>query len=247
MQNPKFITYFDYLGFGDFILNNDLEYQRRVMGAIFVEIESALAKGKLVASERGYSSDLSVSKVNCINFSDTVVFWTNDLSPESVKELLSITYTFNWRSNLNFFPVRGAMTIGEIESIIHSHTSALGGTYNINSVYGKGIVTAHGLAESQKWAGTILCENVERFVLDNFDDGEAILDSYSKQFPVPFKSGNINKRAFHLIDGLLNNEAFENFSKSIEGNFEAHNKRVDSSDVQEKLTNTITFLSSYRQ
>jgi hypothetical protein len=42
----KFIAYFDYLGFKQFIDNNDLEYQRKIVGNNFRDIESALGQGK---------------------------------------------------------------------------------------------------------------------------------------------------------------------------------------------------------
>ena len=44
----KFIAYFDFLGFKDFILNNDIEYQNQIMNNIFRDIESSLGNGKLI-------------------------------------------------------------------------------------------------------------------------------------------------------------------------------------------------------
>lgn len=38
----KFIAYFDYLGFKQFIDNNDLVYQRKIVGNNFPDIENAL-------------------------------------------------------------------------------------------------------------------------------------------------------------------------------------------------------------
>jgi hypothetical protein len=242
----KFITYFDYLGFGDFIRNNDLEYQRKIMGNIFRDIESALAKGKLIDAKHGVIADLSQSRVNCINFSDTVVFWTNDISSESVEELLHITHVFNWQANLYFFPVRGTMTMGELERVEFDQKSGLGGSYNINSVFGKGLVKAHEIAESQKWAGTLLDENVETFINDNLENNEDVLATYTKSFEVPFKAGDKEMRVFNLIKGELNDIAFNNYKEGIERNFGEHNKGMEHPSVKEKLANTIDFLESYR-
>lgn len=242
----KFITYFDYLGFGDFISNNDLDYQKKIMGNIFRDIESALTKGKLKEAQHGVIADLSEIKVNCINFSDTIVFWTNDASVESLEELLYITHYFNWQANLFFFPVRGTLTMGELEGVGHSFKSELGGSYNVNSVFGKGLVEAHEVAESQKWAGTVLNSSVVDFIQVNIKDPQTLLDLYTKNFTVPFKLGPKEMHVFHLIKGELNDLAFDNYQKDIRENFARHKKSLTHPSVIEKLENTIEFLSSYR-
>lgn len=242
----KFITYFDYLGFGDFIRNNDLNYQKKIMGNIFRDIESALAKGKLKEASYGVIADLSEIKVNCINFSDTIIFWTNDTSNESLEELMYITHYFNWQANLFFFPVRGTLTIGELEGVDHSFKSELGGSYNLNSVFGKGLVEAHEIAENQKWAGTVLNTNVVDFIKANFKDHQSFIDLYTKKFQVPFKVGPRDMQVFHFIKGELNNLAFENYGNGIRDNFANHNKSVEHPSTVEKIENTINFLSSYR-
>lgn len=99
----KFIAYFDYLGFKQFIENNDLQYQKRIMGNNFRDIESAITQGKSVEAPHGVIADLSNHKVNCINFSDTVVFWTNDDSIQSLSEILEVAYKFNWQATTFFF------------------------------------------------------------------------------------------------------------------------------------------------
>ena len=99
-----FIAYFDYLGFKEFIENNDLDYQKKIIGNNFRDLESALGQGKIKDVHHGVIADLSNSKINCINFSDTVVFWTNDDSNESLKELLDVSYKFNWQAVDFFFP-----------------------------------------------------------------------------------------------------------------------------------------------
>lgn len=92
MEDLKYITYFDYLGFADFIKNNDMNYHRKIMSNVFRDVEMALADGKSINAQHGFIPDLSKSKVNAINFSDTVVYWTNDTSEDSLKELLQVTY-----------------------------------------------------------------------------------------------------------------------------------------------------------
>jgi len=70
-----YLAYFDYLGFKEFIENNDDEVLMRRMGHIFRDIEGALGLGKYREPQNGVIlSDLSNSSVNCLNISDTVLF-----------------------------------------------------------------------------------------------------------------------------------------------------------------------------
>src|SRR5690554_834585 len=242
----KFIKYFDFLGFGDFIRNNDLEVQQKVMSNIFRDIEFTLSKGESREGRYGLIAELLKLKLNCINFSDTIIIWSNDTSDESLKDIMDITYNFNWKANLYFFPVRGTLTMGELEEVDFSHRSDMGGKYNLNSVYGKGLIEAHEIAESQEWAGTILSPKVVDFINKTIREPEAFLNLHTKPYLVPLKTGNEELRVFNLIKGELNNTAFLNYESGLRKNFKAHNKSIESDSVAEKLENTIGFLSSYR-
>ena len=113
----KFISYFDFLGFKNFILNNDSDYIKRRIGNILTDIEFALGQGKITKTNYGVIANINNSKINCLNISDTVIFWTNDDSLESFNELLKISFDFNWSVTCYHFPVRGAMVFDEIEII----------------------------------------------------------------------------------------------------------------------------------
>lgn len=245
MTDKKFIAYFDYLGFADFIQNNDLDYQKRIMANIFRDIESALAGGEIVEANHGYIADLSKNKVNCINFSDTIIFWTNDDSEESFSDIMKVTHYFNWQTNLHFFPARGCLTLGELEGVDFKHANDNGGTYNINSVYGKGLVRAHLVAESQEWAGTVIDPDIIE-IINLWDSGQGLLDEMTVDYDVPFKHSSVAVRTFRLIKGSLNEESFINCSTHIRSNFSDHNKNSQIASVQTKLKNTIDFLESFK-
>ena len=242
----KFITYFDFLGFGDFIRNNDLEEQKKVMNNIFTGIEFTLSKGESKEGRYGLIAELSKLKLNCINFSDTIIIWSNDTSDESLKDIMDITYNFNWKANLYFFPVRGTLTMGELEEVDFSHRSDMGGKYNLNSVYGKGLIEAHEIAESQEWAGTILSPKVVDFINKTIREPEAFLNLHTKPYLVPLKKGDKDLRVFNLVKGELNDIAYVNVERGLRENFEAHNKSIDLPSVATKLENTVKFLSSFR-
>ena len=245
----RFITYFDYLGFGEFIRNNDLPYQKRILGNIFRDMESALSRGKLKDAPYGVVADFSETRVHCINFSDTVIYWTDDTSVESLLEIMEVTHRFTWQTNLYFFPARGSIVIGEMERIdLPTSISEVGGTYNVNSVFGKGLVHAHEIAEKQYWAGTILDNTVLNFINENIEKPNQYLAKYTKTYNVPLKNDQfIEMKAFHLTNGAgLNDEAFKNLSNGIKENWANHNKGTEHITVKAKLDNTLTFLESYR-
>lgn len=245
----KFIAYFDYLGFKQFIENNDLAYQERIMGNNFRDMESAIAQGKLKEASHGVIADLSNHTINCINFSDTVVFWTNDDSNESLIEILEVAYKFNWGATTFFFPARGALVHGEMEYVDFKNENNSGGVYNINSVFGKGLVLAHQKAESQQWSGTVIDESFVSRLIELGQDPISFLAPYAKSYPVPYKDGiKLNDEyALNLVKGQLNPVAFDNVSKDVIRNFKNHGKDITHPDVQEKIKNTIQFLSSFKE
>jgi hypothetical protein len=243
----SFIAYFDYLGFKKFIENNTLDYQKRIVGNNFRDIESALGKGKTKPAKYGVIADLSESKINCINFSDTVVFWTNDDSTDSLVEILEVAHKFNWQAIDFFFPARGAIVYGEIVYIDFKQKNSTGGVYNINSVFGKGLVKAHEKAEMQHWAGTVFDESFINELVSRGYNPSDFLEPFAKKYIVPYKNKENNKEEYvmNIIQGTLNSVALKNYGDGIKSNFSSHNKSIDNKDVQEKLSNTLKFLESY--
>ncbi|MGD9993918.1 MAG: hypothetical protein AB7S69_11515 [Salinivirgaceae bacterium] len=243
----RFIAYFDYLGFKKFIENNDLEYQKRIIGNNFRDIENALGHGKTKEASRGVIADLEMSIINCINFSDTIVFWTNDDSEDSLLEILKVAYRFNMHAVDFFFPARGALVYDEIIYIDVKKQNEAGGLYNINSVFGKGLVKAHEKAEKQHWAGTVIDNSfIEELANRNYEI-DTFLSSYAKKFKVPYKNGHElpDEYVLNIIEGKLTNEGLKNFENRIKENFSRHKKTIDNQYIQEKIDNTLKFLNSF--
>ena len=243
----KFIAYFDYLGFKQFIENNDLSYQKSTVNMIFRDIESALSGGKTKDAPQGRTFDIAKSNINCINFSDTVVYWTNDDSKDSLRSILEVSYRFNWQAIIFCFPVRGSLVYGEIEHRDYKSESDVGGLYNINSVYGKGLVKAHEKAEKQHWAGTVIDESFINKLTKKGYSVDKYLEPFAKKYKVPYKNGITLPEQFvmRIVEGNLDNMSFNNQKKNIIDNFSKHNKSANSQDVQEKINNTINYLSSF--
>lgn len=145
-----------------------------------------------------------------------------------------------------FFPARGALVHGEIEAPKFEHISETRTSYNINSVYGKGLISAYEKAESQNWAGTVLDKSVLKQINLFSPKLDTILEKLTLPYYIPYKNGTGKEieYAFRLRDGNINNETFINNSKTIKENFESWNKGPLDPRTIEKLNNTIDFLKS---
>ena len=242
----RYITYFDFLGYKSFILNNNNDYLRRRINNILAGAEMALGRGKTIRPDNGFVyADLSESKINYLNISDTIIFWTNSDTVEEFKELLEVSHRFNWWGICYDFPVRGAMIYGEIEIKTGFNQNDIGGSINVNSIYGKGLVYAHLKAESQNWAGTVIDNSVISKIENQIVDFDQYITRFTKLYKIPYKGGNEAKPeyALRLVTDQLNEEAFKNRKDGIEKAFFDDNKD-DNIRVREILENTIKFLKT---
>jgi hypothetical protein len=243
----RFIAYFDYLGFKEFIEHNDILFQKRIMNNNFRDMEDALGKGNYIELKHGLITDISKSTISCINFSDTVVFFSADTSESSLLEILEVAYKFNHRSICYCFPVRGAIVFGELVQVEYQQKTSNGGSYNINSVYGRGLVSAHQRANSQDWAGTLVDQSLIDELIHMGLSSEDTLNPFTKKFSVPYKNGESRPQEYvlGLSKGTLNEVSLANVSETIRNNFADYNKPVDDPLVQKKIENTLNFLKSY--
>lgn len=245
-----FLAYFDFLGFKEFILNNEEEILMRRMGHIFRDIELSLGQGEMQEPKNGIIlADISNSKINCINISDTVVFWTNDTTLDNLEELIKVAYEFNWRENLYNFPIRGSISKGNIRFVNGNNKNDSGGSYGVTCLYGKGIVNAHLKAENQDWAGTVIDNSIiEEFSTE--EEAKKFLEPYATKYKIPYKKHEIEiheEFALRLVKGNLNQIAYDNTKDSIERVFGQDNKSTSHPGVQLKIKNTIDFLKTFKE
>lgn len=246
-----FISYFDYMGFKEFILNNPNDHLITRMGHVFRDIETALAKGKMQEPKGGVVfADISKSIINSINISDTVIFWTKDASVESFKELIKVTDRFNWSQVCYNFPVKGRMVYGEVRLVGATTNSEGDAVYNVSCLYGKGLVNAHIKADDMSMAGCVIDQSVLNELAKHGDPHDFVKE-YSIKYKVPYKhppNSHIEEYVFGLtkVDQKLNDEAFTNRKQGIEGAFSSDNKTMNAR-AQELLSNTIDFLKLFRE
>jgi hypothetical protein len=238
-----YLAYFDFMGFKEFILNNDDDVLKRRMGHIFRDIEMSLGQGKYQEPQRGVVlADISTSKLNCLNISDTVLFWTNELNYDSLRELLNVAYSFNWREVGYNFPLRGSVIKGKVHEVSGKNINGEGGSYSIQCLFGEGLVNAHDLAESQEWAGTVIDNSIIED-LQREKDGLEFIENLALKYDVPFKK-NIKKEfyVFKLKQGKMSDEGLKNTLENIDYVFNLDNKPTDDERVKLKIKNTKDFL-----
>jgi hypothetical protein len=248
----KFLAYFDYLGFKDFIERNDVETQQKIILSNFRDIEMALAEGKIKQSDFGVVADLSKFTLGCTIFSDTVLFWSQDNSIESLQEILITALRFNWQCIDYCFPARGSIVYGEFNVVEFNYKGVGGGKYNINSVFGKGLIQAYQKAEGQNWAGTVIDNSVISFLESNGYDLNKYVLPFAKKYKVPYRDSIPDQKEEWVLNlvtesATITEEAFKNMKTNIIDNFSQYNKRTNDTRVQQKIANTIDFLSSYRR
>lgn len=232
----RFITYFDLLGYRNFLTKNDSELHYRVINQMYTQIDSALNEsGKYTQLPNGnFVNDLTGKKVSFVNYSDTIILWTDSDEREEFDSILNVTFECNWRMNDYHFPVRGVLIYDELFPLNYVIPD---NGYQINTFYGKGLITAHDKAENQNWAGMYL----DNSVFDVVDLDDKILEKCI-EYEVPFKDFRKKEYAFRLGTNI-SKEAAKNMNKHIEENFRRHNKWDDTlPSLKLKLENTKEFI-----
>ncbi len=218
-----------------------MDKQKFIIGNNLREIGNAMASGKLTETKGGFIPDTSGTDINCLNFSDTIIFWSNDDSVTALEEILKISFTFNARTNLFFFPVRGSLVHGELYCLNESMHSL-----TVNSVFGKGLIEAYSNAESLDWAGTVINESIISYLKRNDIEIEDYLSRFCIEYEVPYRNNQKKlEYALRLIAGSLNNDSYENYCSSIETNFNNYKKSTSSRSAKRKLKNTTDFLRTF--
>jgi hypothetical protein len=243
----RFIGYFDLMGYKQFIMNNDTPEARRRVEHVLRDIETSLGRGEYLDTPRGYVADLRHSTLRSLSISDTIIFWTQDDTSESLEEFLDVCFRLNWSLNTYNFPVRGLLTYDEMEMIQGSDSNDNGGTYSVNTMYGKGLVNAHLKCDDQNWAGTTVDISVSEWIKAHGLIHQ--LERVAIKTMVPYKKKIEHQQeeyALRLVSAPLNEIAFANLQRDIHQVFEADNKGLNDRAI-EMLNNTLLFAEKFKE
>lgn len=243
-MDKKFIAYFDLLGFKQFLQNNTEDVLAYRCKEILKNIEIALSLDEF--KQRGsieLIADRKNTNINCLNVSDTVIFYSKDDTLESFKEFIAIIYQFNKRINFYNFPVRGYATHDFFNMIYGQDINELNTVYSANLMYGKGLYNAHERAEMLEWAGCAIDGSIERRLHEIKLNDLSELKKYAKEYDVPYKGYTIMQYALKLASDS-EQEEFKKIKEGLIMAFKNDYKSITPS-VQIKLDNTIKYLETF--
>src|SRR5207247_1936259 len=100
--------------------------------------------------------DLSEAKVNLLVVSDTVLLWTDRASMMGFLNIVGVARALLVAGFYTGFPLRGAVSFGPLSSLQATHPAAT--SVSVNSLFGRALVDAYVLEQSQEWAGCVVDE-----------------------------------------------------------------------------------------
>lgn len=233
----RFITYFDLLGYRNFLERNESAIHKKVIEQFYVHIDSSLNRtGKYFKNENGnFVNDLTGKIVSFANYSDTVILWTESDTEDEFNAILEASYECNWRMNLYHFPIRGILIYDELFPLNYSSSHK---GYHINTFFGRGLIKAHDGAEKQQWAGMVIDKSVNEKMINTENTKSKVI-----RYDVPYKDGRHTQIAMKLAINLNANTI-----EDVETNFKRYNKWDDEvPSLKKKLENTIDFLKYLKE
>jgi|TARA_R110002020_G_scaffold103640_2_gene242684 hypothetical protein len=240
-----FIAYFDLLGFKQFLLNNTEYVLSYRSGHILRDIENALSQGAMKPRRPGeVIADRKDNNINCLNVSDTVIFYTKDSSKESFEEFMKVIFRFNWTMNFHNFPVRGYATYDNFELIHGQDLNDNNAYYSVNLMYGKGLYKSHDKTDLQDWAGCAIDSSIESKVENEFGGDKSVIWKYAKKYDVPYKNHTIFQYALKFSETEISEEFFQSKKEGLIRAFKNDYKSI-TDGVQRKLDNTLRFLKTH--
>ncbi len=245
-----FFAYFDLLGYKKFIENNTDEWLDKRTDHFGRNIEMALAldNGSLPTERPGeIVPNITLSNLNCLTFSDTVVLWSNTATLPEFEEILKVCSRYNHFNVCYDFPSRGRLSYGNLWLKQLDEANQRGGRYMLNMIYGKVLVDAYSKSEAMSFAGCVL-DNTAIEHAKTLGNVDALLNEFTMLYDVPYKSQDgeirVKEYALKLMKGsILISRFIENgirnaFTQDKKGEIEGRTKVI--------FDNTIEFLKAQK-
>ena len=173
MKKERFIAFFDILGFKNLVTGLKMDIIIERMNEL-VDIINLSIKNPIRGKNDELPSDEKL--LNYIQFSDSVVFYTEGLSANEFSRLLYVSKVFIYFSLLRGLPMRGCISHGEFY-------------VNNNIFFGKTLIDAYENGESQNWAGAYVLDNTIQYVRELYPDTFKFCTEkgFLLKYKVPFK------------------------------------------------------------
>lgn len=242
-----YIAYFDILGFKKIIANNSLDVVSNIISRFYRETQWRLTKeGNLNGID--YIPDLSKIKINCLHYSDSVIFWTNSDEEVELEKIVNVCSELYMRSFSVEIPIRGCLTYGELNvnnNFLYKGTNT---DFISACVYGKAYLEAYKQGEGLQLSACVLGEGLIGKI-GQTGIQKLVKKGYVCAYLTPQKDKTQLRYLFRPIVGSYSELHFYSACRNVISSFTAHTKDDRNNlpdDVQIKLNNTIEFLRNFK-
>lgn len=240
-----FFVFLDILGFKNVVYSNSTADLQKIIERFQSDFRVAVDKS------RTYNNDkINIDSINFRLISDSIIIWSENDTFVSFRHILEATIALLSYGLKNGFPLRGAMTHGEI--IVAQDEGKR--FFGQETVYGKALVEACEFEKSFEWSGCIIAPSAWSVIkkiwskeLTSRDNANAFFDTYPylTWYKTPIKSQK--DKGVHFKSAIaINWNSFSAWDDKqsicpfiVRNSFSAYRNEVDSSD---KLNNTLRFL-----
>jgi hypothetical protein len=177
MRQECFIALFDILGFGDFVLDKNLDEVVKIYRNMKRDV-----KNTLVAQREVYNPEATI---NIRIFSDTFIVYTSEISNISFFLLILACQSLFLSANKIELGMRGAVTVGEV-------------FISPEDLLGKPIVYAHRNEKDQNWIGCWIDNECLKRISEDSKKGYLERKADIIEYEIPLK----NKDSGHKLYAL---------------------------------------------
>ena len=175
----KFIAYFDILGYGERIKEKNIDEEYVIQESLINEVK------KIIKENARKRADF-----HTISFSDTHIFYTNDISENAFEMIIKSSLVFMLIAAVRkppYLPLRGVVNYGDFKA-----------DYDKAIFIGKGLREAYKLEKKQEWMGCFLTDSCYEQV-KNFNTFKEFLQKFVLiNYPVPLKVGSKNQYVINM-------------------------------------------------
>lgn len=191
METGKFVAFFDILGYKEIVQNLSINELKDLMEKLL-----NLIKRYIFYAELTYDDN----KIDYVIFSDSIVFYSKDLSDISFKSICLISNSFLFFSLLEGMPVRGSISHGEF--YIDKEK---------NIFFGKALVRAYETEGKQKWSGACICHETIKYINENYTDMISSLEKnkFIFQYDVPVSFAKMEEVFDEKNEEIIAHEFYE--------------------------------------
>jgi hypothetical protein len=247
----RFVGFLDVLGFSDMVQAVEHGRLLRLYDNLVASAQRAAAAGAFTlvgdGPQRMAVADLSQAAIQVFVVSDSVVVLSPGVTGRGFVDVLRTVRDLLVSGLFIGMPLRGAITVGEVETVI----SGSGGAAPAVSVVGRGLVDAYQLEAAQQWSGAVVTDQA----LDAFSAAQEVAALPPEQnvsvstlvehrllvrYPVPIRTGSVDAWAINWPWGNRSKPSEETVRQA----FAAHGK--DAAAGAAKAEATVRFLHDHR-